>query len=101
MISKKLATDWVQVPPTFASPNRGRRNELPAAFCMHKINFIDRRSVMKSVSTLVVALGVLGLVNYATASDTTVGKATFEFSDRSQPATWTAKRLNHGRASSH
>src|SRR4029079_5465744 len=40
------------------------------------------------------------VINYngVVSGDTIVGKATFEFSDRSQPATWTAKRLNHGRA---
>ena len=43
------------------------------------------------------------VVNYqgVVSGDTIVGKATFEFSDRSQQATWTAKRLNHGRAVSH
>jgi len=43
------------------------------------------------------------VINYqgVVSGDTIVGKATFEFSDRSQPATWTAKRLNHGRVVSH
>jgi len=39
------------------------------------------------------------VINYngVVSGDTIVGKATFEFSDRSQPATWTAKRVNYGR----
>jgi len=43
------------------------------------------------------------VINYhgVVSGDTISGKATFEFSDRSQQATWTAKRLNHGRAASH
>ena len=43
------------------------------------------------------------VINYngVVAGDGIVGKATFEFSDRSQPATWTAKRLNHGRTGSN
>jgi len=42
-------------------------------------------------------------INYngVVSGDTIIGKATFEYSDRSQAATWTAKRLNHGRSGSN